>query len=1106
MRQPRSVISIRRAGLALTAVGCLLLTGALGGPTLGASAQLSLTVPASAAQDVATSVRLRLPGNVAAVDGRAYFDSGALEFIGVAPVRGGTVFAPVDIAGGVAFGAYDLRPKGRNAVLDLIVVPHRSGQIELRIMLDSVAARGGARLGLARSAADATLYAGAGATYSAPGSSWHPTPLRAAGAPRTLVGLRTLVGQDLDAVRAAWTDSRLNGAVCGAAIAAQDANGDGCVDAVDVQAVAAGIGQPAGLNPQVEMVAPTVDAASLSPTGVSGTNQLGAAVAYSKTFTVTYAGDTADAHPGDGQCADGNGRCSLRAAMTEANWSHGPDFIGFNINATAPVVISIGSVLPFLNDTSGGTTIDAYTQPGSKVNTAQYGSNAVPGIAISGTGNDPRTNIFHITSSGNVIRGFALYKAYRIIAVGGTGATGNSIVGNWFGILRTGSAASFTATEDIYFDQGPSNNVVGTPALADRNVFGNATKGIDFYGPGTNNNVVQNNVFCMTPSGAASLCSTGVDHDFGPKGTQIGGFGTNQRNVFGPTRLNGIEISHGWDPDGKDTSTKWRNMNIHVEGNWIGFRMDGSYNAAYRSAQNTPSSNDGNAVNIYDGCSDNVIDGNYLASAFDGVNTMVSNCFSNTIRNNIIGESPKGQAAPMAWWGVHVRQGTYDTVISGNVIRNATMGGIGLTTGNERRIRISHNIVSDTSGPAIHLEPAGGSSAPGSNVLYARPVISSATTSNAAGTGIAGATVEVYRASRNAGQSGLPVEYLGSATVKSNGTWSVPITVAQGARISAIQIAPNGNTSELGTNVTAGQGSVQTAPVADFSWSQQSGTRTVSFTDTSTNGPTSWSWVFGDGGTSSQRNPAHTYSSAGSYSVKLTVGNGAGSDSQTRSIIVSDAPSNDTTYVADSFSRTKTNKWGRADVGGAYTVLVKRRNYDVANGVGTIKVPKGGALRSALLNGVNARDVDVTFKVAANKAPAGDAYWVYAVVRRNGGNEYRTKIRIQANGSVGVHASRVLSNNESPLGSEVAVPGLKLNANSFIWVRSQVIGSGPTTLRVKAWAAGQAEPPGWQYSQTDNTSQLQGSGSAGLRVYLGPKVSVAPVLFSIDDYSIEEPQ
>lgn len=46
---------------------------------------------------------------------------------------------------------------------------------------------------------------------------------------------------------------------------------------------------------------------------------------------------------------------------------------------------------------------------------------------------------------------------------------------------------------------------------------------------------------------------------------------------------------------------------------------------------------------------------------------------------------------------------------------------------------------------------------------------------------------------------------------------------------------------------------------------------TVTFTDTSTGDPVSWSWDFGDGATSTSQNPSHQYSAAGTYTVKLTV-------------------------------------------------------------------------------------------------------------------------------------------------------------------------------------------------------------------------------------------
>lgn len=53
---------------------------------------------------------------------------------------------------------------------------------------------------------------------------------------------------------------------------------------------------------------------------------------------------------------------------------------------------------------------------------------------------------------------------------------------------------------------------------------------------------------------------------------------------------------------------------------------------------------------------------------------------------------------------------------------------------------------------------------------------------------------------------------------------------------------------------------------------------TVTFMDLSDETPYSWFWTFGDGGTSTDQNPVHTYSSSGTYPVTLTVENLFGSD------------------------------------------------------------------------------------------------------------------------------------------------------------------------------------------------------------------------------------
>ncbi len=73
-------------------------------------------------------------------------------------------------------------------------------------------------------------------------------------------------------------------------------------------------------------------------------------------------------------------------------------------------------------------------------------------------------------------------------------------------------------------------------------------------------------------------------------------------------------------------------------------------------------------------------------------------------------------------------------------------------------------------------------------------------------------------------------------------------------------------------------------PVAEFSGTPTSGyvPLTVQFTDLSTNTPTSWLWDFGDGETSTEENPLHTYATAGTYTVTLTATNAAGSDDEVK--------------------------------------------------------------------------------------------------------------------------------------------------------------------------------------------------------------------------------
>ncbi len=81
------------------------------------------------------------------------------------------------------------------------------------------------------------------------------------------------------------------------------------------------------------------------------------------------------------------------------------------------------------------------------------------------------------------------------------------------------------------------------------------------------------------------------------------------------------------------------------------------------------------------------------------------------------------------------------------------------------------------------------------------------------------------------------------------------------------------------------------APVANFGAAPLSGTAplAVNFTDSSSCA-TEWSWDFGDGGSSSAKNPTHVYTQPGLYTVSLTVNGPGGSDSETKLNLISVTP------------------------------------------------------------------------------------------------------------------------------------------------------------------------------------------------------------------------
>ncbi|HEY7024449.1 MAG TPA: putative Ig domain-containing protein, partial [Candidatus Limnocylindrales bacterium] len=871
-------------------------------PAFGANSAPTATLqaPATVQPGVTTAVTLKLPANVAAVEGRLFVNRQAVEFVGVAPRGGGQVLAPTDTGSAYAFGAYGLHAVHGSTTLDLALYTTTVAQITVRVAIDAAANQNGQRIVLTNSPIQTTLAVGnSKRVIAAPFGASSGSISRTAQPARKLAGPGRIDREDVDAVRGDWYSNHARGLVCGSGVGNKDANNDGCLDVVDLQTELAAQG------------ASTANSVSTSPSAAP--LAIGDPIVH--TFVVNSTADTPDAANGDGICADSLGRCTLRAAMTEADWLNGNDRITFALVGVAPVTIQLSTQLPDISSRNGTLEIDGYTQPGSSVNTATSGSNAVPGVEIKGFGTGIEHMVFYITSAGNTIRGLVIDNAYRGIFLDGTDAHDNKIIGNFIGFNRDLSPQPSGGDAGVLQNYGANHNLIGTPALADRNVIGNSRVGEDLVGLGTDFNMTQNNDFCMRPNGTTTAtCQTGIDHNFGPKNNLVGGSGTNEGNVFGATTLQGVELSHGFDPGpSHDYNSTYELRNNQIIGNWIGFRGDGSYNASFRSGLTFSTADNGNAINVYDGSDNNLVQDNYIASAWDGIQVGIYSRYAvgNIVRHNTIGISPLGQAAPLGRWGVVTRGNVNHNIFDSNVIANAAAGGFGLLNADNNgtpqipayNTRITKNIITNTNGPAIDLYgPAGGGGAgpdpndpgdvdTGANTQLNTPLFTTATTTMVSGTAYSGTTVELYQASRPVGQFGLPIAYLGSTTTAGNGVWSMPVQLAAGTIITALQIRPDDTTSELAANVAVTTGAPNQPPVfsTDFGDRTDAEGAPISFdadasdpdgntlTYSATNLPSGITINSSSGVVSG----TFDFSSAGTYNVTLSVSDGALSDTDT---------------------------------------------------------------------------------------------------------------------------------------------------------------------------------------------------------------------------------
>jgi hypothetical protein len=262
---------------------------------------------------------------------------------------------------------------------------------------------------------------------------------------------------------------------------------------------------------------------------------------------VNWDGDQTDAMPGDGTCetANGNGQCSLRAAIEELNAqgiSLAPHRIEFEFPGTGPFTIKPQTALP---EISVPIEIAGHSQPGAACPTPDAPASLL--VVLDGSDAGPGVSglVFAPDSSGSGISG---------LVIGNFSASGihieseeNTVRCSHIGIGADGVTVIPNSLNGIALEAS-YNRIGGDSAAAGRNVIsGNKVVGLAIHA-GVSATYVINNFIGTTADGMSAA------------GNEVGGvtiaghdnfiFGTYQptyRNVISGNSGYGIRILNGSD-------------------------------------------------------------------------------------------------------------------------------------------------------------------------------------------------------------------------------------------------------------------------------------------------------------------------------------------------------------------------------------------------------------------------------------------------------------------------------------------------------------------------------------------------------------------------------
>ncbi len=417
-------------------------------------------------------------------------------------------------------------------------------------------------------------------------------------------------------------------------------------------------------------------------------------------------------------------QCTLRGAIQEANANAGPDTITFSLltpfrvtltgaglpQITSPVTID-GTTLPGFSP-SGGTIVrvDGVTnttglaigfdvQPGGAGSTIKgleierfngsgirlaSSNNTVSGNYIGttaasavncATGISCSTNVGVSIEDGsnntvggntaadrNVLSNNGSYGVQVTTFGGGSGASGNTIKGNYVGTNVSGSAALPNGWGVVVVNNGGSDptgtTIGGTAAGAGNVISGNANNGIDLaYGTTT----AAGNIVGLNPAGTTAVPNNGTAGVYlqGTASAVIGGPSASSRNIISGNGQEGVE-------SGGTTGT------VTISNNYIGTDITGTLRRGNQYTGIYLPSTNGALVDS------NLISGNSVCCG--GSQVQVDSGNGVQVTNNLIGFAPDGSTLITGSTHGLSTYNTVDLTVSGNTIGGNTSFGIYAST------------------------------------------------------------------------------------------------------------------------------------------------------------------------------------------------------------------------------------------------------------------------------------------------------------------------------------------------------------------------------------------------------------------------------------------